>query len=80
MRRMDPAEHEAIRRWVEQWRIAGPMLEQIKTQALRAMTEEEGRLAAERVMEAVPLPRLEPETATSGLVEQQRWFSKARGC
>ncbi len=76
---MDPAELEAARRYVEQWRIAGPLLDEIKTRELRAMTEEEGRRKAEIVMEAVPAPT-EDAPPTSGLIEQQRWFRKAHGC
>ncbi|MBA2433168.1 MAG: hypothetical protein H0V56_13820 [Chthoniobacterales bacterium] len=72
---------EAERRRMEAWRIAGPMLEQEKAERLRTMTEEEGRQSAERVMEAVP--EWDGDTArqdSSGLLEQQRWFAKARGC
>ncbi len=75
---MKPAT-EAERRWVEQWRIAGPLLEQIKTEELRAMTEEEARVAAEDLLSAVPLANSWSHDAhASGLVEQQRWFKKAR--
>lgn len=76
---MDAKELELTKRWVEQWRITGPLLDEIKTRELRQMTEEEGRRAAEMVMEAVPLAPDEVPL-TSGLVEQQRWFRKVRGC
>ncbi|HSH39276.1 MAG TPA: hypothetical protein VK993_10855 [Chthoniobacterales bacterium] len=76
---MDSTEQEVARRWMEQWRYAAKMLDEMKTRELREMTEEEARRKAEIVMEAVP-HRREDVPQTSGLVEQQRWFRKARGC
>lgn len=76
---MDAKELELTKRWVEQWRITGQLLDEMKTAELRAMTEEEGRRKAEIVMEAVP-DRRDEVPLTSGLVEQQYWFRKARAC
>lgn len=74
------AEREQMRQWVEQWRYAGPILDDFKTRELRAMTEEEARASAEGLLAMMPSPHdwtAEPEG--SGLVEQQRWFMKAMG-
>ena len=74
------AEQEQIRRRVEQWRYAGPILDEIKTRELRALTEEEARASAEGLLAMMPSPHdwsAEPEGA--GMVEQQRWFMKAAG-
>ena len=71
-------EWELMRRRMDAWRIAAPILEEIRTREIRSWTEEEARIVAERVMEAVP-QRYDTSTTTSGLLEQQRWFLKASG-
>ncbi len=76
---MDRMELEAARKWVEQWRITGPLLDEIKTRELREMTEEEAREASERLLAAVPNPQdWSADPLSSGMVEQQRWFIKMR--
>ncbi len=63
------------KRWVQAWREAGPILEQLRRDELRRL---DGRRAIAllcgpadyRVAPRAPKP-------TSGLVEQQRWFMKA---
>jgi len=76
---MEPAltEKEAMRRWVETWKIAGEELDRIKWEELRAMTEDD----AARTFECLSMhPRdgwMRPERLQdSGLVEQQRFFRK----
>lgn len=70
-----------MKRWVEQWKyVTGPELERIKKEELRAMTEAEAlrrvvRVMNSRVRHAREHARLR---ISSGLVEQQRIFGKAR--
>ena len=72
-------ETEANRRWVEQWRVTGPLLEHIRIEELRKMTDEEGREIAERILEAAPMANeWSPDPLSSGLIEQQRIFRSAR--
>lgn len=79
---MDQAEiTERNRRWVEQWRITGPMLEDFKRQELQAMTEEQARAASEMLLAAAPSPHdWCPDPLSSGLIEQQRIFARGRKC
>ena len=73
---MSDSEMIRNRRWVETWRKAGPLLEQIRRDELRALTPEQVALAADALLEiGGTLPADRP---TSGLVEQQRLFRKAR--
>ena len=63
-------------RWMQAWREAGPALERVRREELR-------RLDGRRAIELLTGPadyRQEPRTArpSSGLVEQQLWFMKAR--
>jgi len=66
------------RRWVRAWREAGPALEAIRRRELL-------QLDAERALALLCGPAdyhvapLAPKP-TSGLIEQQSWFKKARGC
>ncbi|NJK91900.1 MAG: hypothetical protein HC904_08780 [Blastochloris sp.] len=75
---LSASEKELMRRWVETWKRAGPELERIKEEDLRAMTDEEAVQQATQVMAMAGRwlesnPGYERE---SGLVEQQRWFKK----
>lgn len=63
--------------WVETWKTAGPLLEQIKRDELRAMSEEEaGRIANELALAHAQVKGRPAASETSGLIEQQRWFRK----
>ena len=64
-----------LRMWVETWARAGPELEAIKRRELEAMTDEQAREAALDML-SLPLPVDLPPSLESGLVEQQRWFSR----
>jgi hypothetical protein len=64
-----------IRKWVETWAEAGKELEAIKRRELEAMTDKQAREAALDLL-TMPLPADLPPRIESGLVEQQRWFSK----
>ena len=64
------------REWVEAWKRAGAFMEQLRREELR-------RLDGYRAIEMLCAPwdyHQEPRAPkpTSGLVEQQRWFMKAR--
>lgn len=62
------------RRIVEQWRSAAPVLAAQRCHELRRLTEEEALAAAITLLELLPL--LPPRERGSGLVEQQRLFSR----
>jgi hypothetical protein len=67
---------DEAREYVERWQKAGPELERVRREELRALTEAEGRELFCSVLELASLHRqIRP---SSGLVEQQRIFQKAR--
>jgi hypothetical protein len=64
------------RRWVQAWREAGPELERLRRDEIRTLDGSRAIAllcgpADYRIPPRAPRP-------TSGLVEQQRWFGKAR--
>jgi len=66
----------ATKRWVDHWGRVGPLLEKIRHDELRAMSEEEARRAFLTLAEfACEVNHPNPRT-TSGFVEQQRLFLK----
>jgi len=65
------------RRWVETWKLAGVDLERIRRQELRELDTRK-TLALLCGPADYTCPPRAPKP-TSGLVEQQRWFSKAAG-
>jgi hypothetical protein len=67
---------EQQRRLVRQWRDAAPLLEQARQEELLQMTPDERRAASLAVLDLVA--HLPNERMTSGLVEQQRIFMRAR--
>ena len=76
MENANPADETAlIKRWVETWKFAGPELERIKKEELRAMTDREAAADAEMIL-SVAVDDWTPESrkVSSGLVEQQRLF------
>jgi hypothetical protein len=72
-----PTEKERMRQWVENWKVVGEETDRLKTEALRALTQEE---AAEQFNGMDCDPALvwtsEERRYSSGLIEQQRLFSK----
>jgi len=66
-----------LRDWVRRWADTGKQLEVIRRRELEAMTDEQVREAALDLL-TMPLPTDLPPRRESGLVEQQRWFSKFR--
>ena len=70
---------EEQRKWMEQWRHAAVALRQVKREELRAMTDEDAKKASDILLQEVAGFYRAPKTLTSsGLVEQQRWFARAR--
>ena len=72
----DQADKEQVREWVETWRRAGPELERIRREEIRA-TDTMGGLEAFKGLVRRALDDCPPR-ATSGLVEQQAIFSRLR--
>lgn len=71
---MNEAEKEQYRRYVEGWQHAGPELERIRREELRAMDDRmdlDGMDALADIGVRYGTPR-----TTSGLVEMQKWFMK----
>jgi len=64
-----------LREWVNRWTETGKELETIRRRELETMTDEQAREAA-LDLQTMPLPADLPPRLESGLVEQQRWFSK----
>jgi hypothetical protein len=73
-----PEQIDQGRRWVTAWREAGAAMERLRRVELRAL---DGRREVEAIAHLCgPADYREPPRApkaTSGLVEQQRWFMKA---
>jgi len=64
-----------LKRWAETWERAGRELERIRRQELQRMTDEQAKTAALDLLNMPAPPGLPPRRG-SGLVEQQRRFSK----
>jgi hypothetical protein len=64
-----------LKRWAETWERAGRELDALRRRELRAMTDEQAKAAALDLL-TMPLPEDLPPRDGSGLVEQQRRFSK----
>jgi hypothetical protein len=67
-------ERELLRRWVDTWREAGPVLDAIRRQEVRQADNVQVLAALEcafnqAVREMLPRP-------SSGLVEMQQWLAK----
>jgi len=74
------SEKEQMRLWVETWKRAGPELERMKREELRALTEEEAYEQAQALALSAPDDLwIEPgRLSAAGLIEQQRVFRKFR--
>ena len=73
---MSPTQLEQQKQLVQQWSEAGPLLEQVRQEELLQMTPQQRRAASLAVLDlvvAAPCDR-----TTSGLIEQQRIFMRAR--
>jgi hypothetical protein len=70
-------EREQMKRWLDNWATAGPVLEQERWERLRHMTPEEAQVAARQVWELWQPDW--PSDDGEGLLLQQRVFARARG-
>ena len=66
-----------LKRWAETWERAGRELALIRRRELERMTDDDVRRAIADLFSDTVLTELPPRT-TSGLVEQQRWFTRLR--
>jgi hypothetical protein len=64
-----------LKRWAETWERAGRELDALRRKELQAMTDEQAKAAALDLL-TIPLPEGLPPRDGSGLVEQQRRFSR----
>jgi hypothetical protein len=64
------------RRWMEQWRHAAVVLEEVRRYDLQTLTDEEAWQKIES-LQSIPDVWRDPEK-TSGLIEQQALFKKLR--
>ncbi|MCY4027089.1 MAG: hypothetical protein OXH75_12350 [Acidobacteria bacterium] len=70
-----PKQVAAARRWVRTWQEAGPRLEQVRRDELRRLDPQHAVALLCGEADYTKAPRA--PRATSGLVEQQRWFRLA---
>jgi hypothetical protein len=73
---MADSDDSRTKAWVETWMQAGPRLERIRRQELRAMSYQQRIAAIDALFEVGS--RFGKPSTTSGFVEQQRLFQKAR--
>jgi len=64
-----------LHRWVNTWREAAPELDAIRRREAAAMPVQE---AIRQIFEGMDSVLAAPARLTSGLVEQQMWFSRIR--
>lgn len=70
----NPTETEQMRQWVECWKRAGARMEELRREELRAVDTQQSLMSLAGAFESSR--RLNEPSATSGLIEQQRWFRK----
>ncbi|HBJ83222.1 MAG TPA: hypothetical protein DDZ88_04980 [Verrucomicrobiales bacterium] len=71
---MTDEERTLAKRWVDTWKAAGPLLEKVREEDIRASdTMRDFQIYAGLAEMEV---KKRPPPPTSGLVEQQRWFMK----
>jgi len=70
-----PVSDAELKRWAETWERAGRELDALRRRELQAMTDEQAKAAALDLL-TMPLPEDLPPRDNSGLVEQQRRFSR----
>ncbi len=73
---MTEQEKGMVKAWVRNWEELGPILEDIRQDALKRVDTSEAVEAFELSYKSARLHC--PPRQTSGLVEQQRWFMLAR--
>jgi hypothetical protein len=67
---------ELAKRWIRTWETAGPELERLRHEELRRLDPQSSIELLYGPADYTVAPRA--PKPTSGLVEQQRWFMKAR--
>jgi len=73
---MDEREKQRVRQWIRNWEAAGPVLARLRDEAIR---NTDTAAAIEQLSDAFESARRHwTPPATSGLVEQQRWFARLR--
>ena len=73
---MDTQQEQRERQWVRNWKAVGPVLEELRAEAIRRT---DTALAIEQLSDAFESARRHwSPPATSGLVEQQRLFARLR--
>jgi hypothetical protein len=66
---------DLVRRWVDTWRNASPELDAIRQREAAALPAQE---AIRQLFDGTEFVFATPARMTSGLVEQQMWFSMIR--
>jgi hypothetical protein len=74
--RLSAADREKTRRWLENWKVVGPILERERADRLAAMTEAERQRRSRDVL-ALWQPDWRGDDG-EGLLLQQRVFARAR--
>jgi hypothetical protein len=70
---------ETQKAWARQWQVTGQALERIRRAELRALTAEKGLAATDNLLSLATGTALSAKRSCgSGLVEQQRLFSRLR--
>jgi hypothetical protein len=68
-------DRDLIRRWVDTWRSAAPELDALRLHEAESVPAHQ---AVRQLFEGMQSVLTSPAPATSGLVEQQMWFSRIR--
>ncbi len=71
---MTDEERILAKRWVDTWKAAGPLLEKVREDDIRASVTADGFRVFDGFVKASLVSH--PPQPWSGLVEQQKWFSK----
>jgi len=75
---MTPTKGTEAERYVDAWQETGKVLDRLKWEELRSMTETDAARAFNEWDYPLPSPwQAERQPEDNGLVEQQRWFMKA---
>jgi hypothetical protein len=73
---MSKRSDERMRQWLAGWQAAGPVLDRLRTEAIRQANTAESIELLSDAFESTLFHRL--PSSTSGLVEQQRLFARWR--
>ncbi len=73
---MKMTEREMIKKRLDAWALAAPLMEQFRVEDLRALTDEKSLWCFDAVTGSMEFERRDDE----GLIEQQRLFQKLAPC